>query len=170
MAREHSRTPGDLPEEPPSAHPVGPPVGPTRAELGRAGETEAAHFLEARGYRIVARNVRADRVEIDLIARRGVLLVFVEVKSRRSLRMGAAAESVDRRKQERLRRGASAWLASRPAAARGVRRLRFDVVTCLQIRAERRPGGHPTASSDAPNDATAPDEARWQVEHWEGAF
>ena len=173
MTREYSRPPGALPEEASSAHRVGPPVGPTRAELGQAGETEAAGFLESRGYRIVARNVRADRVEIDLIARRGVLLVFVEVKSRRSLRMGAAAESVDRRKQERLRRGASAWLASRPAAARGVRRLRFDVVTCLQVRevrAERLPVGAPAPPSNAPNDTTAPRGAQWRIEHWVGAF
>lgn len=172
MAREHSRAPGELPAEPSPAPRAGPPIGPTRAELGRAGEAEAARFLEDRGYRIVARNVRADRVEIDLIARRGVLLVFVEVKSRRSLRMGTAAESVDRRKQERLRRGASAWLASRPAAARGVRRLRFDVVTCLRLRAETVPAARPAAPFGAPNDATAPHGhgARWQVEHWEGAF
>lgn len=170
MAREPIRTPGELSAAPSSALRAGPPVGRARAELGRAGETEAARFLESRGYRIVARNVRADRVEIDLIARRGTLLVFVEVKSRRSLRMGSAAESVDRRKQERLRRGASAWLSSRPAAARGVRRLRFDVVTCLRMRAERLPFGRPAAPSGAPNDATAPDGARWRIEHWEGAF
>ena len=170
MTREHSSTPGKLPEGPSSAHRVDPTVGPTRAELGRAGENEAAHFLEHRGYRIVGRNVRADRVEIDLIARRGGLLVFVEVKSRRSLRMGGAAESVDRRKQQRLRRGASAWLASRPAAARGVHRLRFDVVTCLRTRADGLPVGTPATPSDAPKDTTAPDGARWQIEHWEGAF
>ena len=52
-----------------------------RRWLGREGETRAARFLESRGYRIVARNVRADRVEIDLVARRGTLLAFVEVKS-----------------------------------------------------------------------------------------
>jgi len=172
MPREHSPTPGELPGGPSATFRTGPPVGPTRGELGRAGETEAACFLEGRGYRIVARNVRADRVEIDLIARRGGLLVFVEVKSRRSLRMGAAAESVDRRKQQRLRRGATAWLASRPEAARGVRRLRFDVVTCLRLPMERPPLQDPAVSSETRNDATAPhpDGARWQIEHWEGAF
>ena len=104
-----------------------------RQRLGQAGEAVAARFLEARGYRIVARNVRADRVEMDIVARRGPLLVFVEVKSRASLRGGSAAEAVDARKQRRLRHGARAWLATRPIEARGSRRTRFDVVTCLRV-------------------------------------
>ncbi len=123
-----------------------------RQILGREGEAHAARFLEARGYRIVARNVRADRVEIDLIARRGRLLVFVEVKSRRAGDHGLAAEAVDERKQGRLRRGAHAWLAENPAVARRTGERRFDVVTCLV------------------NETSAPEEARWSVEHWEAAF
>ncbi|HEB88115.1 MAG TPA: YraN family protein [Deltaproteobacteria bacterium] len=123
-----------------------------RQMLGREGEAHAARFLESRGYRIVARNVRADRVEIDLIVRRGRLLVFVEVKSRRTGAHGLAAEAVDDRKQRRLRRGAHAWLAANPAVARQTGERRFDVVTCLR------------------NEASAPDGARWSVEHWKAAF
>ena len=102
-----------------------------RQRLGRAGEDQAARYLETRGYRIVARNVRADRVEIDLIVRRAALLVFVEVKSRRAGGHGNAAEAVDERKQRRLRRGAHAWLAANPTEARRTHHRRFDVVTCL---------------------------------------
>lgn len=162
-----------------------------RAELGRDGETWAARYLERQGYRIVARNVRADRVEIDLIARRGPLLVFVEVKTRRSQRMGRATESVDARKQQRLRRGGLAWLASRPEQAVGAGRLRFDVITCVLggpsprdwARAPgepRAPGaGEPSercdpigADQEGPTrgDITASDGTRWQIEHWEDAF
>jgi len=169
-----------------------------RQRLGQAGEAVAARFLEARGYRIVARNVRAARVEMDIVARRGPLLVFVEVKSRASLRAGSAAEAVDARKQRRLRRGAQAWLATRPVEARGTRRTRFDVVTCLRFgagaadlpggtdmpempesRESRRtrvaprpkhlPGSSPFGSWAA-KDTTAPGEARWWIEHWEAAF
>ncbi|HKK52068.1 MAG TPA: YraN family protein [Myxococcota bacterium] len=141
-----------------------PRSGPSdRAELGRQGEAVAAEFLEGRGYRIVGRNVRADRVEIDLIARRGVLLVFVEVKTRRSLKMGSPAEAVDARKQRRLRRGASAWLSSRPASARGVRRLRFDVVTCLHeglAGPADEPSFSPSFGADAMEDPEAQPDAR----------
>ena len=134
-----------------------------RQSLGREGETRAARFLETRGYRIIARNVRADRVEIDLIARRGSLLVFIEVKTRRATAHGVAAEAVDSRKQRRLRRGARAWLATNPAEGRGARRRRFDVVTCICDKFAGRP----------PNEATPPsleDWAGWSIEHWEGAF
>jgi putative endonuclease len=103
------------------------PAGASRRALGIAGEQRAAAHLEARGYRIVARNARAGRVEIDLVARRGRLLVFAEVKTRRSRAAGAPEEAVDFRKRERLVRGAAAWLAENPS--RGVR-VRFDVIAC----------------------------------------
>lgn len=148
-----------------------------RQWLGRAGEAQAARFLETRGYRIVARNVRADRVEIDLIARRAELLVFVEVKSRRASNHGHAAEAVDRRKQRRLRRGAHAWLAANPTEARRTRDRRFDVVTCLldtRLDSDARPPDPQTRSAiestGAQNKTTAPETARWSIEHWESAF
>jgi putative endonuclease len=154
----------------------------SRQELGHEGETRAARFLEARGYRIVARNVRADRVEIDLIVRRGTMLAFVEVKSRRvrpsrdspgamsGVMTGAmsdhglAAEAVDERKQRRLRHGAHAWLAANPIEARRTRQRRFDVVTCLF--ADWIPNG----SHEAQKKTTVPRAARWSIEHWEAAF
>ncbi len=75
----------------------------------------------------MARNVRAGGVEIDLVATRPGLVAFVEVKTRRSHRLGPPEEAVDARKRARLVRGAAAWLA----AHRGVGpRVRFDVVTC----------------------------------------
>ncbi|MFO0691470.1 MAG: YraN family protein [Myxococcota bacterium] len=129
-----------------------------RAALGRRGENAAADHLAARGYQIVARNVRVDRVELDLIARRGETIVFVEVKSRRGVGHGLAAEAVDARKQRRLRHGALAWLATRPAEARGARRHRFDVVTCVLREIGAR------------NETSAPEPARWSIEHWESAF
>ena len=160
-----------------------------RQWLGREGEVRAARFLEARGYRIVARNVRADRVEIDLIARRGGLLIFVEVKSRRASEHGHAAEAVDERKQRRLRRGAHAWLASNPIEARRTHTRRFDVVTCLldpdaQARIHANAGTHSVdsiletsgaveslvQSGETRNETTAPEAARWSIEHWEAAF
>ncbi|MBI3610552.1 MAG: YraN family protein [Nitrospirae bacterium] len=73
----------------------------TRA-FGRQCESEAALFLERRGYRIVDRNVRLRRGEIDLVAYDGDVLVFVEVKARRNARYGGTPWAVDAQKQRRL--------------------------------------------------------------------
>ena len=143
-----------------------------RQALGRDGEAEAARFLEARGYRIVARNVRAARVEIDLIAQRASLIAIVEVKSRRATSPDGfgghaqAAEAVDPQKQARLRRGARAWLDTNRSLSRRASRVRFDVVTCLLESAPT-----PQSRESAPrNDTTSPEGARWSVQHWEAAF
>ncbi len=151
-----------------------------RQWLGREGEARAARFLEERGYRIVARNVRADRVEIDLIVCAAETLVFVEVKSRRvhgdsdtdSDGHGLAAEAVDFRKQRRLRRGAHAWLAENPIEARRTLRRRFDVVTCLFDPApeDDGPTEAPVASREAQAKTHRPKRAGWSIEHWEAAF
>jgi putative endonuclease len=82
----------------------------TRA-FGKQGEAEAVRFLQRRGYRILDRNVRLWRGEIDLIAYDGDVLVFIEVKARRSLRFGGTSWAVDRRKQERLSRLAMQYLS-----------------------------------------------------------
>jgi putative endonuclease len=107
----------------------------TRRALGVEGERRAAAFLIRRGYRIEARNVRYDGVEIDLIARRGAVVAFVEVKTRRSVRFGAPELAVDRRKQARIIRAALAWRAQQPGFSR---RIRFDVVSVLVKRANGR--------------------------------
>jgi putative endonuclease len=98
---------------------------PDRRSLGLAGEQLAVEHLARAGYRIVARNVRADGVELDVVAERGRLVVFVEVKTRRGRGFGAPEEAVDPAKCARLVRGAYAWLRThRPASARA----RFDVI------------------------------------------
>jgi len=74
-----------------------------RRELAAEGERLAAEHLARAGYRIVARNVRADGVEIDMVATRGELVVFVEVKTRAGRRFGAPEEAVDLTRPECLR-------------------------------------------------------------------
>ena len=105
---------------------------PERRALGAAGERCAAEYLARRGYRVVARNARAEGVELDLVALRGGVCVFVEVKTRRGALSGAA-EAVDARKRARLIRGARAWLHARRA---GPLRVRFDVIAVAAL-----PGG-----------------------------
>ncbi len=97
------------------------------SELGTAGEACAALHLRRLGFRILAQNLRSGGVEIDLIAARGALVIFVEVKTRRSRNAGLPEEAVDARKQRRLVAGAAAWLRELPGVAA---RIRFDVIVC----------------------------------------
>ncbi len=101
-------------------------MAPTRScALGAAGEDAAAAWLEARGYQILARNVRSRYGEIDLVVRLGGVVVFVEVKSRTSARFGHPAEAVAARKQRRLAHLAAAYLQG--AGLEGCE-VRFDAI------------------------------------------
>lgn len=102
------------------------PGRPATTPKGRAGEDEAARFLEARGLSVLARNVRAGGGEIDLVAAEQGAVVFVEVKWRRDASRGAPAEAVTPLKRRRLLSAARAWLAENPSGA--AREVRFDVV------------------------------------------
>src|SRR5437879_12187458 len=84
-----------------------------RSVLGAEGERVASRFLEARGYRILERNYRTRRGEIDLIAEDGRILVFVEVKVRLDDRFGGPAAAISRAKQARIARLAQQSLAWR---------------------------------------------------------
>lgn len=99
--------------------------------FGRFGEDAAADWYLAAGYRLVARNWRCDRGEIDLIVARDREIVFAEVKSRSTARYGSGFDAVDRRKQARVRRLAALWLADPGDASTGsgfFTEIRFDVV------------------------------------------
>ncbi len=100
-----------------------------RHELGRRGEGLAAKFLRKKGYRIVDRNVRTPYGEIDLIARQGKTLVFVEVKARSDLSFGRPEEAVGPVKRRRLIRSARHWLAQNGSSDAPAR---FDVVSVLE--------------------------------------
>ncbi|NIA72003.1 YraN family protein [Pelagibius litoralis] len=91
---------------------------------GRRAEWIAAGWLRLKGYRILARGYRCPVGEIDLIARRGSVLAFVEVKQRG--RLAAAAEAISPRQRRRIGRAAEAFLQERPQLA-GLS-LRFDAV------------------------------------------
>jgi putative endonuclease len=97
-----------------------------RQQCGRDGEERAAAFLVARGFTIVARNVRAAAGEIDLVALDGDTMVFCEVRTRRSDGQGGALESVTPAKQRQVVRVAEHFLARYPRFY--AYPLRFDVV------------------------------------------
>jgi len=85
-------------------------VNPGRRDLGAFGERVAAAHLEAKGYRIRARNFRCREGEIDIVAEEGDCLVFVEVRTRRGDAFGSPAESVTVAKERRLLTVARAYL------------------------------------------------------------
>jgi len=96
----------------------------TSRDVGHVGEEAAVALLLERGYHIVGRNVRMPGGEIDVVAKDGEIVVFVEVKARESNRFGSAVSAVDARKRRTLRRLAGEWLQLFAPAARA----RFDVV------------------------------------------
>jgi putative endonuclease len=109
--------------------PQGPSGADRRAALGRSGEDTAASWYEDHGYEVLERNWRRREGEVDLIARKGRTVAFVEVKTRSSDAFGSGAESVLPAKERRIRRLASRWLAElTPSSGRALVDLRFDVV------------------------------------------
>jgi putative endonuclease len=99
-----------------------------RQQFGRAAEDLAARHLQRRGWRVLGRNVRVGRGELDIIARRGNVLAFVEVKARRSAACGAPEDAVSAAKRRQVARLAELWLAARPWVLRGVADVRFDII------------------------------------------
>jgi len=73
-----------------------------RMTLGKSGEDLACRELERRGYAIVARRFRVRSGELDIVARDGAVMVFVEVRTRAGRRFGTAAEAVTAAKQRRI--------------------------------------------------------------------
>jgi putative endonuclease len=91
---------------------------------GRLAETLAAWALRLRGFRVVGQKVRIGGREVDLLARRGTLLVVCEVKARRGSVFGTPADAVGPHKRRRLREAAEMLMADDPS----VERVRFDVI------------------------------------------
>lgn len=99
-----------------------------RAETGRLGEEIVADYLVREGYEIVGRNVRVGRLELDIIARLGSLIVVCEVRSRRRAGTVHPSLTFDRAKRGRVRRAAAAWLAQTRPKRSGVR---FDAAAVV---------------------------------------
>ena len=108
-----------------------------RQRTGLWGEREAEAHLKAQGYKILARRMRVGpRDEIDLVARSGAALVFIEIKTRAGENFGRPLAAVDRNKQHRLARAALRYLKRlkhQPAS------FRFDVVEVIGNRNDSKP-------------------------------
>ena len=123
-------------------------------EFGAHAERLAADLLERNGWTILHRNWRFGRREIDLVARRGRTVAFVEVKARARTIHGHPLESIDWRKRRDLGIAASGWIERHGRAGE---EYRFDAVHVV-----RRPGPRSSRRGDCP--------ARPDVQHTEGAW
>ncbi|MCL5935352.1 MAG: YraN family protein [Firmicutes bacterium] len=104
-----------------------------RLMLGRAGEEAAAGYLQKKGMRVIQRNYRCRLGELDIVARDGPFLVFVEVRTVAGSAFGSARERVDRKKMIKIRQVATYYIQSGNV---GNTPLRFDVVAVTM-----EPGG-----------------------------
>jgi putative endonuclease len=109
-----------------------------REKRGRDAESAAALWLRLKGYRILDRRVKTPRGEIDLIASKGKMLIFVEVKARDE--QGKALDAVTPELQRRVQDAANIWVSRKPKLAQHL--WRFDIVLIA-------PGGLPRHMRDA---------------------
>ncbi|MGE3976784.1 MAG: YraN family protein [Nitrospira sp.] len=100
-------------------------ISDPRHQFGQASEMQAEQFLLAKGYRILARNVRTPLGELDLVAEDQGVVVFVEVKGRTTEAFGGALLAVNHRKRAKLTKLAAQYLAQRHWSDKA---CRFDVV------------------------------------------
>lgn len=97
----------------------------TAVSTGKRAEALACRYLRRRGYRLLARNYRAGRHELDLVMRQGERIVFVEVRARSSTAFGAPAETIGAAKRRFLNLAAQAYLLENDLTDAPAR---FDVI------------------------------------------
>lgn len=102
-----------------------------RQQAGQQAEQAACQYLESQGLSLVEKNYFCSLSEIDLIMNDNDTIVFVEVRFRHNTRYGSGAESVDRRKQEKLLATAAHYLQKNPRTAK--KACRFDVISLSVI-------------------------------------
>jgi len=141
QALRPARRPGPRPNPPEDPREAPSPERQVAFRTGISAESRAAVFLIAKGFRILARRWRSPVGEIDIIARRRQLLVFVEVKARD--KFDDAAWSVTDRQRLRIAAAAEAWLAGQ--GGHDFRDMRFDAVLVVPGRIPR----HIPAAFDA---------------------
>lgn len=100
---------------------------------GRSGEALAISYLKKKGYKILEKNYRTKFGEIDIIASKDDMVVFIEVKTRNTDNYGAPEESVTREKQERIKKAALYYLKN----LKNIPALRFDVIS-IELKQEPR--------------------------------
>jgi len=110
----------------------------TNNELGKIGEDIATIYLQDMGYEILVRNWRFERVELDIVARKDSILVFCEVKTRRSVSHGIPSDAITPIKLQHIRTAALHWLTNNQSRHKGIR---FDAISVIHC------AGQPTTIS-----------------------
>jgi len=110
----------------------------TNNELGKIGEDIATLYLQDMGYEILVRNWRFERVELDIVARIDSILVFCEVKTRRSVSHGFPSDAITPTKLRHIRTAALHWLSNNQSRHKGIR---FDAISVIHC------AGQPTTIS-----------------------
>jgi len=110
----------------------------TNNELGKIGEDIATVYLQDMGYEILVRNWRFERVELDIVARKDSILVFCEVKTRRSVSHGIPSDAITPIKLQHIRTAALHWLTNNQSRHKGIR---FDAISVIHC------AGQPTTIS-----------------------
>jgi putative endonuclease len=100
-----------------------------RAERAQSAEAAVAAYLERRGFAVVARNLRLGKLELDVVARQGVLIVIVEVRTRGAGAWTTAFGSIDSAKRRRIRRAGERLWQRRYKNDGSVERMRFDAAS-----------------------------------------
>ena len=103
-------------------------------ETGKQGETEATRYLQEQGYEIMARNFRYSHAEIDLVAKKGKLLVFAEVKTRTNLSFGNPEEFVSFTKAKLVMKAAEHYIFTH----NWLYDIRFDIIAVTIVGNELR--------------------------------
>jgi putative endonuclease len=113
-----------------------------RQQRGLAGEEQAIRYLQSQGWSVVAHRFRVGRVELDIVARRGHLVAFIEVKARRGDAFGSPFEAITGAKRREMVKAARVWVDryGKPADV-----FRFDCIGLVDNRLEHmadafRPG------------------------------
>lgn len=96
--------------------------------LGKIGEDTAVEILKSEGFQILQRNYRCRMGEVDIIAAKGSLICFIEVKTRSNMNFGRPCESVDERKQRHIKAAASCFLKDMERKGYVPGKISFDVI------------------------------------------
>ena len=102
--------------------------------LGRLGKNIAKDFLKQKGFIIIALNWRHLHYEIDIVARHQNILVFVKVKTRSTFKYGFPDESIDHKKENRLREAAEIYIEQKDLH----NEIRFDIVSIVKNNFEEK--------------------------------
>ncbi|MEA4923370.1 MAG: YraN family protein [Eubacteriaceae bacterium] len=105
-----------------------------RKELGKYGEEQAVNLLRAKGYRILDTNWKCRAGELDIVAQKGYIITFAEVKTRRTLEFGTPSEAITAKKKTHIRNTAAFYMKSHNINDINVR---FDVIEIYVNHIER---------------------------------